>query len=166
MGPNHGRRRVLGRGVYALAACAAVAMAGFATGATAHGSLVGAAAPAPNARPAISANGRYVAFQSQATLKVSASVVPPPRATASPSGNWRVYVRDQTGRVTSLLSDPGNGDATAPSISGTGKLVSYLLDGGTENNVVVVNRQTTGKGPFDTAANLAVKTVTGTPNDL
>ncbi len=68
--------------------------------------------------------------------------------------------------MTSLLSDPNAGNATAPSISATGKLVSYLLDGGIENNVVVVNRQATGKGAFDTSANLAVKTVTGTSRDL
>jgi hypothetical protein len=254
--------------VYALAACAVVAATGLAAGAAAGGVFVGplapaatktmltsvgtggAAATASNARPAISANGRYVAFQSEATLNVSGSVVPPPttppttpppttaspttaspttaspttaspssappttaspgspppdggsssapppdvaspttsspstsattpifipRARAAPSaapaaaalpGNWRVYVRDQTGQVTSLLSNPNTGNATAPSISGTGKLVSYLFDGGIENNVVVVNRQATGKGAFDTKANLAVKTVTGTANDL
>jgi len=225
--------------VYALAACAVVAATGLAAGAAAGGVFAGSSAPAAtrtmltsvgtggaaatasNARPAISANGRYVAFQSQATLNVSGSVVPPaspppttpppstapppgtapppdaappttpsptspspsessttpisiPRAQAAPSaapaaappGNWRVYVRDQTGRVTSLLSNPNTGNATAPSISGTGKLVSYLFDGGIENNVVVVNRQATGKGAFDTTANLAVKTVTGTAKDL
>jgi hypothetical protein len=162
----------------------------------------GAAATASNARPAISANGRYVAFQSQATLTVSGSVVPPsspppttpppttpPPTTASPGspppdadspgspapapaaaptapGNWRVYARDQTGQVTSLLSNPDTGNATAPAISGTGKLVSYLFNGGAENSVVVVNRQATGKGAFDTNANLAVKTVTGTAHDV
>jgi hypothetical protein len=206
--------------VYALAACAVVATTGLAAGAAAGGVFAGALAPAltrtmltsvgtggaaataSNARPAISANGRYVAFQSQATLNVSGSVVPQastppppttvsptsaspsessttpifiPRAPAAPSapapaasaspGNWRVYVRDQTGQVTSLLSNPNTGNATAPSISGTGKLVSYLFDGGIENNVVVVNRQASGKGAFDTKANLAVKTVTGTAND-
>jgi hypothetical protein len=214
--------------VYALAACAVVAATGLAAGAAAgvvfggpsapaltrtmltSVGTGGAAATASNARPAISANGRYVAFQSQATLNVSGSVVPPPttppptaspgsppdvatpttsapstappttpifipRGQAAPSaapaapaapGNWRVYVRDQTGQVTSLLSNPNTGNATAPSISGTDKLVSYLFDGGIENNVVVVNRQATGKGAFDTKANLAVKTVTGTANDL
>jgi Tol biopolymer transport system component len=239
MAANHGQWGALGRGVYALAACAVVAATGLAAGAATGVVFAGPAGPPPaltrtmltsvgtggaaatasNARPAISANGRYVAFQSQATLNVSGSVVPPaspppttpppttaspttaspssffppgtaaeppstappttptsiPRAQAAPSaapaasappGNWRVYVRDQTGQVTSLLSNPNTGNATAPSISGTGKLVSYLFDGGIENNVVVVNRQATGKGAFDTKANLAVKTVTGTSNDL
>jgi hypothetical protein len=251
MAANHGQRGVLGRGVYALAACAVVATTGLAAGAAVGGVFAGPSAPAAtktmltsvgtggaaatasNARPAISANGRYVAFQSQATLNVSGTVVPPPsssppttappsspppdgaakaaphgttprttaspgspapttasRTTATPStpptafvpraqaapsaapaappppGNWRVYVRDQTGRVTSLLSNPNTGNATAPTISGTGKLVSYLFDGGIENSVVVVNRQATGKGAFDTKANLAVKTVTGTAKDL
>lgn len=230
MAPNHGRRRALGTGVYALATCAVVAIAGFATGAAAHGAFVGTQAPGPtktmltsagsdgaaaafdSARPAISANGRYVAFQSDASLDVSGSVLPPPptpsasppattppptppptippsqpptievRAPATPSpsgaavrpspqavpesGIARVYVRDQIGNTTSLLSDQSTGDATAPSISGTGKLVSYLLANDLENNVVVVNRQATGKGPFDTPPNLAVKPVTGTPDDL
>jgi hypothetical protein len=77
-----------------------------------------------------------------------------------------VYVRDQTGQVTSLLSNPNTGNATAPAISGSGKLVSYLFNGGVENSVVVVNRQATGQGAFDTNANLSVKTVTGTANDV
>jgi hypothetical protein len=78
-----------------------------------------------------------------------------------------VYVRDQTGQTTSLLSDPNAGNATAPTISGTGKLVSYLSDDSViENNVIAVNRQATGSGPFDTPDNLAVIAVTGTPNDL
>jgi hypothetical protein len=187
MAVNHGQRGVLGRGLYALAACAVVATTGLAAaaGAAAGGVFAGPSAPAltktvltsvgtggaaataSNARPAISASGRYVAFQSQATLNVSGSVVPPSSApAAAATDNWRVYVRDQTGQVTSLLSNPNTGNATAPAISGTGKLVSYLFDGGIENNVVVVNRQATGTGAFDTQANLAVKTVTGTPNDL
>lgn len=191
MAANHGQRAFLGRGVYALAACAVVATTGLAAGAAAGGVFAGPSAPAltktmltsvgtdgaaataSNARPAISANGRYVAFQSQATLNVSGSVVPPPPTTSSqspaasaPPGNYRVYVRDQTGNVTSLLSNPNTGIATAPTISGTGKLVSYLFNGGIENSVVVVNRQATGKGAFDTQPNLAVTTVTGTANDV
>ncbi len=184
MAPNHGRRGVLGRGVYALLACAVVAMTGSATGAAAGRTVGGPSAPvltktfltsvgtggaaatAPSARPAISANGRYVAFQSQATLNVSASVVPPPPPGSPPVSNSRVYVRDQTGTVTSQLSDPITGNATAPAISGTGKLVSYLFDGGIENSVVVVNRQATGKGAFDTKKNLVVRTVTGNSRDV
>lgn len=216
---QHGRRRALGRGVYALAACAVVAMTGLAAGTAAArgtsgaalGSAAtqvtltsvgtdGAAATSQNARAAISANGRYVAFQSQAVLNASGSVIPPPppptlppptttppptppptlpqptptftieaRGPQAPAalqpGNFRVYVRDQVGHKTSLLSNPNDGAATAPSISGTGKLVSYLRAGDLENNIVVVNRQATGAGDFDTSANLAVKTVTGTPND-
>jgi Abnormal spindle-like microcephaly-assoc'd, ASPM-SPD-2-Hydin/WD40-like Beta Propeller Repeat len=140
----------------------------------------GAAAAEPNARAAIAENGRYVAFQSQATLNVSASVPVTPSPSPSPSfdeapssgassapiPNWRIYVRDQTGQTTSLLSDPGPGNATAPTISADGKLVSYLVNDGIENTVEVVNRQATGQGAFDTAANLAVKPVTGTANDL
>lgn len=239
MGSNHGRRRALGRGVSALVACAVVTMTGLVTGAAASGALGGTPASpqgnimltsvgtdnvpatAPNARAAISENGRYVAFQSQATLTASSSVIPPPTPPAQPgsppppsspvtiptttccsiqakplpsasatapspaaspsdvapaaaprllasqqSTNWRVYVRDQTGNATSLLSNPNLGNATAPDISGDGKLVSYLFNDGTENNVFVVNRQATGTGPFDTTANLAVKQVTGMPNDL
>ena len=123
----------------------------------------GAAAAEPNARAAIAENGGYVAFQSQAALKVSASV---PGATPTTAPNWRVYARDDTTQTTSLLSDPGAGNATAPAISASGKLVGYLLDGGGGNNVTVVNRQATGTGAFDTQANLAVRQVTGTPNDL
>lgn len=131
----------------------------------------GAAATAPNARPAIAENGRYVAFQSQATLNVSGTVVPPPPPIQAPEAlapvpNWRVYVRDQIGNTTSLLSNPATGSATAPTISADGKLVSYLLDNGTENNVFVVNRQATGKGAVDTPPNLSVAPVTGTSKDL
>lgn len=123
----------------------------------------GAAAAEPNARAAIAENGGYVAFQSQAALKVSASV---PGASPTTAPDWRVYARDDRAQTTSLLSDPGAGNATAPAISASGKLVGYLLDEGGGNNVMVVNRQATGSGAFDTGANLAVKQVTGTANDL
>lgn len=203
MGPNHGQRRALGRGVYALAACAVAGIAGLGMGVSASGALGGTSAPvltsfaltsigsdgaaatSPNARAAISASGQYVAFQSQATLNVSGSVPtpppppPPPTATTKPKkpaaskapvalapANFRVYVRDRAGNVTSLLSNPNTGNATAPTITGTGKLVSYLFESDFENNVVVVNRQATGSGAFDTPANLTVQTVTGTSNDL
>ncbi|MGH3536476.1 MAG: hypothetical protein ACRDQG_17435, partial [Pseudonocardiaceae bacterium] len=173
MSPNHRRLRAGGSGILAVVtvtglltgavaadlALSAVA-AGPVLGATSAAALTkttltsassgGAAAAEPNARAAIAENGRYVAFQSQAALNASASVpvtpAPSPSPSPAPAPNWRVYARDETGQTTSLLSDPGAGNTTAPAISANGKLVSYLLNDGLENNVDVVNRQATGRG--------------------
>ena len=124
-----------------------------------------APATATSARSAIAENGRYAAFQSDATLKVSASVVPPGRTPPQP-GTARVYVRDEIGQKTTLLSDPNAGNATAPSISASGRLVSYQLNGGAGDEVVAVDRKATGAGTFDAPGNLTVRPVTGSANDL
>jgi Tol biopolymer transport system component len=69
--------------------------------------------------PSISANGRFVAFQSDATDLTSPASTP---------GN--VFVRDVTAKKTRLVtrgaSGAGaNGDSFAPSISGNGRFVAY-----------------------------------------
>jgi hypothetical protein len=120
---------------------------------------------APSADSAVAANGRYVAFASQDALKVSRAI-PLTEPVTGATGNWRIYVRDATGRTTTLLSDPGLGVGTVPSISANGRLVSYDLNDGSANYVDVADRQATGKGTFDTRANLVVRQVTGTANDL
>src|SRR5262249_30398794 len=65
------------------------------------------AAQAESGQPAIAENGRYVAFSSQAALKVSAAA-PGARAIACkpelPSCS-NVYVRDQIRHMTTLLSN-------------------------------------------------------------
>jgi hypothetical protein len=124
----------------------------------------GAAAQGQNGQAAIAEQGRYVAFSSSATLKVSAAAP----GTAEPcniklSSCSNVYVRDQIGHTTTLLGK----DAMAPTISATGRLVSYEndeLNGG--NTIFAANRQATGTGAFDGPGNIVVRPVTGTANDL
>jgi hypothetical protein len=53
-----------------------------------------------------------------------------------------VYLRDTIDGTTTLLSDPADGNATAPTISANGALVGYEQGG----NVYVADRQVTGTG--------------------
>jgi hypothetical protein len=123
----------------------------------------GSAADAASAQAAIASGGRYVAFESQAALGVSASVQTNSHSLHNGSAPVsRIYVHDLVGGGTTLLSDPAGGDAEAPDISANGRLVSFEQRG----NVYVADRQATGVGPFDTPANLVVRRVTGTPRDL
>jgi hypothetical protein len=123
----------------------------------------GKAAQAPSTQSALAAGGGYVAFTSQAALPVSASA--PADGRFSPYGQppvSRIYVHDLQAGETTLLSDPADGDATAPDISANGRLVSYEQGG----DVYVADRQATGSGQFDTRSNLMVRRITGTENDL
>jgi Tol biopolymer transport system component len=75
--------------------------------------------------PAISADGRYVAFASEATNLVRADT----------NGSTDIFVHDlQTGRTArvSVASDgaQANGDAFTPSISGDGRFVAFATDAG------------------------------------
>lgn len=130
--------------------------------------------------PDISAGGRYVAFQSRADLPASDSAptptstptpsgsAPTPASTRTPSGpgHWRVYVRDlQTGSTT-LVSHPGKGEATAPSLSGNGRLVAYARSTGGRTEIVVADRDTDRDGRYDEPGQTAVRRVTGTTGDL
>jgi Tol biopolymer transport system component len=75
--------------------------------------------------PAISDDGRFVAFVSQATNLLA------PGTPAVPAGQ-QIYVRDLQNGLTSLVSrdnnltpNPGNGVSSAPSISGDGSYVAF-----------------------------------------
>jgi Tol biopolymer transport system component len=75
--------------------------------------------------PTMSADGRFVAFVSQATSLLA----PGP---AVPAGQ-QIYVRDRQTGLTSLvsvdntgLSNPGNGVSSTPSISGDGRYVAFV----------------------------------------
>lgn len=115
----------------------------------------GAAASAPSALPAMAAGGRYVAFQSRASLRVSGSVP------GKPATTWRVYLRDQAAKTIELLSDPAAGNATAPTVSADGGLTSYLLDrNGSGTDVMVAGTPRGGTG------GLVARQVTGTARDL
>ncbi|MGD8166165.1 cell wall-binding repeat-containing protein [Herbiconiux sp. P16] len=70
--------------------------------------------------PSVSADGRYVAFESAAT-----------NLTASPTTTWQVYVRDTVTGATQLVSATGagvagNGDSQHPSISSDGSRIVYV----------------------------------------
>ncbi len=72
-------------------------------------------------QPAISADGRYVAFSSSALGLVSV---------ATPTGQTQVYRRDRTGQATVLVSHAPDGSAGTqssgqPSISGDGSVVAF-----------------------------------------
>ncbi|SDY85810.1 WD40-like Beta Propeller Repeat [Herbiconiux ginsengi] len=82
-------------------------------------SSTGAAGDADSSDPAISADGRFVAFSSKASDLTGA-------------GGFvrQLYVRDLASGVTTLVSaggsGPGNGDSTKPSISDDGSVVAYI----------------------------------------
>lgn len=85
-----------------------------ATGAKANGAAL---------RPAISSDGRYVAFDSVASNLHPGDTVGTPRG---------VYVRDLVGHTTTLVSraggpsgDKGNGDSLRAAISGSGRFVTF-----------------------------------------
>ncbi len=72
--------------------------------------------------PAISANGRYVAFASLATNLVSATI---------PSGSEQVFLRDTVTSTTTLISAGAtteSASSTNPSVSGDGRFVAYESD--------------------------------------
>ncbi len=108
-------------------------------------------------RPAAGTPGTEAAPGTRMSLTAKTS--PAPRVS-------RIYVRDETGRTTTLASDAKAGDAVAPDISANGKLVSYELGSDGADNVYVTDRQATGTGAFDTPANLRVRQITGTSGDL
>jgi Tol biopolymer transport system component len=64
--------------------------------------------------PAVSADGRFVVFQSSATNLVS------------PDNNGTyVFLRDRVGNTTTWVSDNGNGDHLSPRISDDGRFILY-----------------------------------------
>ncbi len=81
-----------------------------------------------SARPSISADGRYVAFQSWATNLVVNDT----------NNAWDIFVHDRTNGVTTRVSvatngDQANGSSYAPSISADGRYVAFQSDA---NNIV------------------------------
>lgn len=79
---------------------------------------------------------------------------------------WRVYVRDRDRDELTLLSDPGLGHATAPSISGSGRLVAWVQRSGTQADIMVADRDPDADGVFDEPGQRTVRRVTDTTSDL
>ena len=117
------------------------------TGTTEQVSVSTSGAPGNNHsfNPAISADGRFVAFESYATNLVSEG------------SSWfeDIYVRDRGLGITELVSvsstgEPGKSDSNNPSISADGRFVAFestaynLVDGDTnwESDIFVRDRQT------------------------
>jgi Tol biopolymer transport system component len=89
--------------------------------------------------PSVSADGRYVAFESLSTNLVAGGT----------NGNGHVFVRDRQTGITTIasvdsLGTEGNGDSSAPSISSDGKYVTYESD---SDNLVGVGND--NNGSFD-----------------
>ena len=94
--------------------------------------------------PAVSADGRYVAFTSMADLTCSGSIACPARSTPR-TRRTEVYVHDTFAGITFPVSRPRggrapNGHASWPSISGDGRYVAFASEG---SNLVTAddNRQ-------------------------
>jgi len=103
----------------------------------------GAQGDGPSSSPSISADGRYVAFESEADL------------VAGDTSFFDIFVRDlQTGATTLVSVDStgnqANGNSYSPAISGDGRYVAFesfatdLMAGGTNGNghIFVRDRQT------------------------
>ncbi|MEY2423041.1 MAG: hypothetical protein QOI95_3108 [Acidimicrobiaceae bacterium] len=82
-------------------------------------STSGGFANGASARPAVSGDGRYVAFQSVAT-NLSA---------IDTTGNWDIYLWDRMSDTVTLISTtgiaPGNNDSVGPDVSGDGSRVIF-----------------------------------------
>ncbi len=103
----------------------------------------GAAAIADSGQAALSADGTATAFDSTAVLRTSAAV---PQSPAQDTAHRKVYVRDRLAGRTTLLSDGGLGDATAPSLSATGRLVAFEANDARsgENEIDVATEESQG----------------------
>jgi Tol biopolymer transport system component len=107
----------------------------------------GTEANATSGRPSISADGRFVAFASQATNLVDDDT----------NGTWDVFVHDRDTGETTLVSvamdgTPGNGLSSGPSISADGRFVAFesrasnLVAGDTNDAVdIFVHDRETGQ---------------------
>lgn len=140
------------------------------TDASATDGLPTASPPGSSTDPAISSDGRYVAFDSYVSNLTPASPCIPQDPPTDNSCVNQVYVRDLTTGVISLASVGGTGignegDSGAPSISGDGRYVTFLTrsatidpttTGGSVGAVVhdMVLGTTTRVGGPTTAANV------------
>ncbi|HKN95640.1 MAG TPA: hypothetical protein VJX10_00880 [Pseudonocardiaceae bacterium] len=127
----------------------------------------GVAAKQDSGQAVLAADGTQTAFTSRAALKTTASVSQTPQE-ESPPTNDRIYARNRLTGATTLVSDAGQDESTAPAISGTGRFVAYEADRTDvdENQIDVVDRLATGRGRFDTPGNLVRRQVTGNPGDV
>ncbi|MGH3622106.1 MAG: hypothetical protein ACRDQ5_10000, partial [Sciscionella sp.] len=75
----------------------------------------------------------------------------------------RIYLRDPSARTTALLSDPSTVDAEASSVSGDGRLVSYVGThrDGSGDDIYVADRNPGGANP-----RIATHRITGTTGDV
>ena len=112
-----------------------------------------------SANPSISANGRYVAFQSTATNLVSGDA----------NGRSDIFVRDTTTGITVLVSKNdadtiADGNSTLPSISADGRFVAYVSratnlvsdDANSSADVFLHDRDADGNGVLDEAGGTTV----------
>lgn len=104
-----------------------------------------------SSHPTLSVDGRYVLFQSRATN------LDPTVPTLQSPGSSQIYLHDRTSGSTTLISRgpdgrPGDGDSTAPTLSGDGRYLAYAsratnLVAGDSNQVadVFLHDRTTGE---------------------
>lgn len=125
--------------------------------------------------PSISADGRYVAFVSEASNLVPGSAAPC-LYLPNPVSCRHVYVRDRLLGITTMIStndagEPGNGNSAYPSISGDGRFIAFnsqsnnLVDGDPYpspactycgNDVFVHDRDEDENGIFDEPGGISV----------
>ncbi|WP_440085060.1 S8 family serine peptidase [Streptosporangium sp. LJ11] len=90
----------------------------------------------------ISADGRFVAFESQAT-----DLVP-----GDTNGHGDVFVRDRQTGKTELIPAPDAREASSPSISADGRMVVFTASGGLEGYQIYVHDRQTGTRRLASAA--------------
>lgn len=138
----------------------------------------GAQGTGPSVAADVAADGRHLVFQSVADLTTPPPPSTPPSADpGAPSGvpdvpgetppASRVYARDRAAGTTTALTDPLVEDATAPSVSGGGRLVAYS---GTRSDLdyglYVVDRDPGTDGVLDGPEQDVTRRVTGATTDL
>lgn len=87
--------------------------------------------------PAISGDGRYVAFQSTSALSSGAN-----------NGGWKIFVHDRAAHTTTCVSCGHGGDATEPSLSDDGRYVAYRGGGIVVYDTVTGSSDNVGGGEW------------------
>jgi hypothetical protein len=124
--------------------------------------VAGAVGNGGSLQASISANGRYVAFASDATNLVAGDT----------NSKRDIFVRDLTAATTirvsvSTAGTEGNAASRAPSISATGRFIAFgseasnLVAGDTNavSDIFVYDRDVNNSGTFDTGGNVATRRV-------